>query len=117
MSKELNYTENSPHSIKIGDTDTDVFLTVIKDEIPVNLSLATSIMFKMADSNNTFIKSVDIDIPNSTADIGCLDVPLSTNTSELTSGLYYFEVWVVTNGKTDIYPSEGFKSFTINDNI
>lgn len=115
--KELEYTSDSPQSIKVGDTDTDIYLAVTKDETPVNLSLATSIMFKVADSTNTFIKSVDIDIPDSTVEVGCLDVPLSTNTSELTSGLYYFEVWVVTNGKTDIYPSEGFKSFTINDNI
>lgn len=118
MTKELNYLENSPQSIKVGDTDTNIYLSLSINKLPQNLSLATSIKFKIADSSSNYIKSVDIDIPNNIDGIkGHLTIPLTSIVSDLPSGLYYFEVWVVANDNTDIYPDTDFKSFTINNNI
>lgn len=118
MTKELNYLENSPQSIKVGDTDTNIYLSLSINKLPQNLSLATSIKFKIADSSSNYIKSVDIDIPNNIDGIkGHLTIPLTSIVSDLPSGLYYFEVWVVANNNTDIYPDTDFKSFTINNNI
>lgn len=117
--KSLQYSNDSQQSVKIGDTDTTIKLLFNKDNQVVDLTAASSINLKVADSQHAYIKTVSIDISNQ-SDLanGYLTVDLNDALiSGLPSGTYYFEMWVNIDNETEIYPDSGFKSFVIKNNI
>ncbi|MFT8607995.1 MAG: collagen-like protein [Liquorilactobacillus nagelii] len=120
MAKTLIYADGSPTSVKISDTDTNLYLKLAKDNVAVDLSTAKSIDVKIADSNKNYLKDISInpaDLPN--ASKGVLILPLnSTNIAGLPAGSYAFEVWIETaDSNQEIYPDVDVKMFTIFSNI
>ncbi|MCI1921979.1 MAG: hypothetical protein LKJ22_08665 [Liquorilactobacillus nagelii] len=120
MAKTLIYAAGSPASVKIGDTDTDLYLQVAKDNVAVDLTVVTSITVKIADANKNYLKDISVS-PSSLpdGDKGILVVPLNSgNISGLNSGDYYFEVWIVTTGgDSEIYPDMNVTKFHVFNNI
>ena len=87
------YVPGSPTSVKLGDTDTNLYLQVAKDNVNVDLTSVKSITVKIADSNKNYLKDISIAPANLTSgNNGILTVPLnSDNVGGLNSGDYYFE--------------------------
>lgn len=120
MAKTLIYAAGSPTSVKIGDTDTDLYLQVAKDNVAVDLTAVKSITVKIADTNKNYLKDISISPSNLTdGNQGILIVPLNSgNISGLNSGDYYFEVWIVTaDGDSEIYPDMNVTKFHVFNNI
>lgn len=120
MAKTLIYASGSPTSVKIGDTDTSLYLQVAKDNINVDLTSVKSITVKIADANKNYLKDISISsssLPD--GDKGILVLPLnSDNIGGLNSGDYYFEVWIVTtDNETEIYPDMNVTKFHVFNNI
>jgi hypothetical protein len=120
LAKTLVYADGSPTSVKISDTDTNLYLQLAKDNTPIDLSVAKTIDVKIADSNKNYLKDISInpaDLPN--ASKGVLILPLnSANIAGLPAGSYAFEVWIETaDSNQEIYPDVDMKMFTIFNNI
>lgn len=120
MAKTLMYVPGSPTSVKLGDTDTDLYLQVAKDNVAVDLTAVKSITVKIADANNNYLKDISIAPASLTSgNNGILTVPLnSDNVGGLNSGDYYFEVWIVTaDSETEIYPDMNVTKFHVFNNL
>lgn len=120
MAKTLMYVSGSPTSVKLGDTDTNLYLQVAKDNVAVDLTTVKSITVKIADANNNYLKDISITPANLTSgNSGILTVPLnSDNVGGLNSGDYYFEVWIVTaDSETEIYPDMNVTRFHVFNNL
>ncbi|WP_281829399.1 hypothetical protein [Lactobacillus amylolyticus] len=120
MAKTLIYADGSPTSVKISDTDTNLYLQLAKDGTAVDLSTAKSIDVKIADNNKNYLKDISInpaDLPNGSK--GVLILPLnSTNIAGLPAGSYAFEVWIETaDSNQEIYPDVDMKMFTVFNNV
>lgn len=120
MSKTLIYASGSPTNVKIGDTDTSLYLQAAKDNANVDLTSVTSITVKIADANKNYLKDISISsssLPD--GDKGILVLPLnSDNIGGLNSGDYYFEVWIITaDNETEIYPDMNVTKFHVFNNI
>lgn len=114
------YVPGSPTNVKIGDTDTSLYLQVAKDNANVDLTSVKSITVKIADSNKNYLKDISISsssLPD--GGNGILAVPLnSDNVGGLNSGDYYFEVWIITaDSETEIYPDMNVTKFHVFNNI
>lgn len=120
MAKTLMYVPGSPTSVKLGDTDTDLYLQVAKDNVAVDLTAVKSITVKIADASHNFLKTINIDkTALNNADKGIVDFPLTIeNLNGLPASTYYFEIWIVTaDSDLEIYPDVDVANFTIINNI
>lgn len=120
MAKILIYAVGSPTSVKIGDTDTDLYLQIAKDNVAVDLTAVKSITVKIADTNKNYLKDISINPTNlPDGDKGILVLPLNSgNVNGFNSGDYYFEVWIVTaDNETEIYPDMNVTKFHVFNNI
>ncbi|MCP9357365.1 hypothetical protein KBX49_09130 [Liquorilactobacillus satsumensis] len=120
MAKTLIYAAGSPESVKIGDTDTVLYLQMAKDGLKVDLTKVNSIAVKVA-NNESFLKTITIDKNKLSYDPthGVVEVPLSKDSvGALPTGTYGFEVWITTaDNESEIYPDVGVIKFTIFNNI
>ena len=120
MTKTLLYVPGSPTSVKLGDTDTNLYLQVAKDNAAVDLTTVKSITVKIADANKNYLKDISIAPASLTSgNNGILAVPLnSDNIGGLNSGDYYFEVWIITaDSETEIYPDMNVTKFHVFNNL
>lgn len=120
MAKTLVYATGSPVSVKIGDTDTVLYLQIAKDNVNVDLTTVQSIQVKIADKTS-FLKTISIDKDKLTKapTKGVVELPLNKdNTSGLPDGNYIFEVWITTaDSESEIYPDSGVSNFSIVTNV
>ncbi|MGY5275493.1 carbohydrate binding domain-containing protein [Lactiplantibacillus plantarum] len=118
MAKTLSFTDNSPQTVKIGDTTTSFTLVCGNDNLATDLTNATSITAKLGNASG-YLKSVTVD-PASLTDPTTGQVIVNFNADLMTNlpaGGYTLEVWVVDSTGTSIYPSDGSTGFNITNNI
>ena len=118
MAKTLDFTDMSPRTVKIGDTTTSFTLICGNNNVPTDLTNATSITVKLGNASG-YLKSATVDpasLTDSTPDQVTVAFTADLMTS-LPAGGYAIEVWVVDSTGTSIYPSDGSTGFTITNNI
>lgn len=118
MAKTLIYAEGSTRSVKIGDTNTSLYLQIAQDNVNVDLATAKSINVKVR-SRDSFVKTIEITSDDIQSIPGVIQVPLNNaNIGGLPDGDYYFEVWVVNaDDQSEIYPDIGVANFSIVNNV
>lgn len=125
--KTLTFSQDSPTTTKVGDTETTFTLVLGESETSVDLTKAKSISIKLGNvdgylgSSEYPVSSISTDNPS--------QVELKTNDSifnGLSANVYLLEVWVeytdpsdTTGAKTltSIYPSEETLQFGLNQNL
>ncbi|MFT8491553.1 hypothetical protein [Oenococcus sicerae] len=120
MAKTLIYAAGSPRQVKIGDTDTVLYLQIAKDNVSVDLTKVQAIQVKIADKES-FLKTITIDKSKLAYDPtnGVVELPMSKdNIGGLPTNTYQFEVWITTaDSENEIYPDVGVAVFSIINNI
>lgn len=120
MAKTLIYAAGSPRQVKIGDTDTVLYLQIAKDNVNVDLTKVQTIQVKIADKES-FLKTITIDKNKLAYDPtnGVVELPMSKdNIGGLPTNTYQFEVWITTaDSENEIYPDVGVAVFSIISNI
>lgn len=95
---------------KIGDTNTLISFTTMRNHQPVELSSGTLSLFQIK-NNNGFIQSAKAKIQGETVILNSKDL------ANLPVGQYQLELWHRNDdGTNDIYPDQGWLQFTINEN-
>lgn len=109
MSKELNYTEDSPRQTKLGDTTTKLNLALTENGNNIDVTGITNITVKLGDASNKVVSEISVDPTNLTTDSdSVITVPIdSTVMSKLKVGYYGMEAWVTNSKGINIFPSEG----------
>lgn len=118
MEKTLSFTDTSPQTIKIGDTNTSLTLICGNDNVAADLTSATSITVKLGNASG-YLKSIQID-PTKLTNPKTGEITVKFDNDLMTSlpaDNYAIEVWVVDSIGTSIYPSDWSTWFTINNNI
>lgn len=102
--------QNDDAQFKIGDTNTQIGFTTMKDQNPVALSNSGLSMFQIKNQNG-FVQSAKAKLQGTTAILNSKDL------SNLPVGQYQLELWHQnSDGTNDIYPDQGWLPFTINEN-
>lgn len=102
--------QNDDAQFKIGDTNTQIGFTTMKDQKPVALSTNGLSMFQIKNQNG-FVQSAKAKLQGTTAILNSKDL------SNLPVGQYQLELWHQnSDGTNDIYPDQGWLPFTINEN-
>lgn len=120
--RNLDFTSDSPQSIKLGDSSDTISLRVTELGQPVDLSKASSITVKIGNTAG-FLTEINVDVSSLLHPTdGRIDVVIDSNISnELPAGQYLLEVWIDdTHGNTAIYPDTSYPSvigFSIKKNI
>ena len=103
-------TRNDDAQFKIGDTNTQIEFTTMKDQKPVALSTSGLSMFQIKNQNG-FVQSAKATLQGTTAILNSKDL------SNLPVGQYQLELWHQnSDGTNDIYPDQGWLPFSINEN-
>ncbi|MFT8477737.1 MAG: hypothetical protein ABF682_10070 [Liquorilactobacillus sp.] len=76
MAKTLIYAEGSTRSVKIGDTNTSLYLQIAQDNVNVDLATAKSINVKVR-SRDSFVKTIEITSDDIQSIPGVIQVPLN----------------------------------------
>ena len=101
---------NDDAQFKIGDTNTQIGFTAMKDQKPVALSTSGLSMFQIKNQNG-FVQSAKAKLQGTTAILNSKDL------SNLPVGQYQLELWHQnSDGTNDIYPDQSWLPFTINEN-
>lgn len=101
---------NDDAQFKIGDTNTQIGFTTMKDQKPVALSTSGLSMFQIKNQNG-FVQSAKAKLQGTTAILNSKDL------SNLPVGQYQLELWHQnSDGTNDIYPDQGWLPFAINEN-
>lgn len=120
--RNLNFTSDSPQSIKLGDSSDTISLRVTELDQPVDLSKATSITVKIGNTAG-FLTEIDVAVSSLLHPTdGRIDVVIDSKiSSDLPAGQYLLEVWIDdAHGNTSIYPDTSYPSvigFSIKKNI
>lgn len=102
--------QNDDAQFKIGDTNTQIGFTAMKDQKPVALSTSGLSMFQIKNQNG-FVQSAKAKLQGTTAILNSKDL------SNLPVGQYQLELWHQnSDGTNDIYPDQSWLPFTINEN-
>lgn len=102
--------QNDDAQFKIGDTNTQIGFTTMKDQKPVALSTSGFSIFQIKNQNG-FVQSAKAKLQGTTAILNSKDL------SNLPVGQYQLELWHQnSDGTNDIYPDQGWLPFTINEN-
>lgn len=117
MSKELNYTEDSPRQTKLGDTTTKLNLALTENGNNIDVTGITNITVKLGDASNKVVSEISVDPTNLTTDSdSVITVPIdSAVMSKLKAGYYGMEAWVTNSKGINIFPSEGVLKFNVNE--
>lgn len=101
---------NDDAQFKIGDTNTQIGFTAMKDQKPVALSTSGLSMFQIKNQNG-FVQSAKAKLQGTTAILNSKDL------ANLPVGQYQLELWHQnSDGTNDIYPDQSWLPFTINEN-
>lgn len=114
MSKDLNLTDSSPTSVKVGDTSTTFMLQLTVDGNNYDLSDASNISVVVADANLKIVDTITVD--KTTVDTP-EDGVLPVNFTEKTAGNYNVEAHIADGNGMNIFPSEGFMAITVNESL
>ena len=119
MSKDLNLTDNSPTSVKTGDTSTKFSMQLTVDGNNYDISQASAISIVIADISNKVIDSIAVDPATvSVPEDGVIPVPFGQAVMDkLTAGQYNVEAHVTDINGVNIFPSEGFMALTVNQSL
>ena len=102
--------QNDDAQFKIGDTNTQIGFTTMKDQNPVALATSGLSMFQIKNQNG-FVQSAKAKLQGTTAILNPKDL------SNLPVGQYQLELWHQnSDGTNDIYPDQGWLPFAINEN-
>ena len=102
---------------KFGDTDAIMSFTPRTDGKTPNISNAT-LTFEIANGNARTRDDYIASAPGESDDGGNTIVMHTSDLTNLKPGTYAVELWITDNDtkKTSVYPSEGFCSFTVDEN-
>lgn len=119
MSKELNYTEDSPRQTKLGDTTTKLNLALTENGNNVDVTGITNITVKLGDASNEVVSEISVDPTTLVADSdSVITVPIdSAVMGKLKVGSYGMEAWVTNGNGVNIFPSEDVLKFEINESL
>lgn len=102
------YLGNGDKQFKFADTTTEIHLSALDDGIAANLTTNSKVRIK---NDSGYLLDVNASITNNYA------VITSGQLNNLPAGSYMLELWDTINGGTAIYPSNGFLTLQINDNV
>lgn len=120
--RNLDFTSDSPQSIKLGDSNDILSLQVTESDKPVDLSKVSSITIKIGNTLG-FLTEINVDVSSLLHPTdGIIDVVISSKfSSKLPAGQYLLEVWIDdAQGNTVIYPDTSYPTvigFSIKKNI
>lgn len=104
---DLKSTETE---FKIDDTNSQIHFTALIDDQPQSFPAGDFVQFQIK-NNNGYIQPAKGVVDGSQVILNSEDL------KGLPVGTYQIELWHIDkNGKRDIFPANGFKSFTINEN-
>ena len=117
MSKELNYTEDSPRQTKLGDTTTKLNLALTENGNNIDVTGIANITVKLGDASNKVVSEISVDPTNLTTDSdSVITIPIdSAVMDKLKVGHYGMEAWVTNSKGINIFPSEGVLKFNVNE--
>lgn len=120
--RNLDFTKDSPQSVKLGDSKDILSLLVTESDKPVDLSNVSSITVKIGNTEGYLTETnVDVSSLQHPTD-GIIDVVIDSDISrKLPAGSYLLEVWINdSKGNTVIYPDTSYPTvigFSIKKNI
>lgn len=120
--RNLDFTSDSPQSIKLGDSNDALSLKATELGQPVDLSKASSIIVKIGNTAG-YLTEINVDVASLLHPTdGIIDVVISSKVSStLPAGDYLLEVWIDdAQGNTVIYPDSSYPTvigFSIKKNI
>lgn len=104
---DLKSTETE---FKIDDTNSQIHFTALVDDEPQSFPAGDLVQFQIKNEHG-FIQPAKGTVSGSQVILDSQDL------KNLPVGTYQIELWHITkDGKTDIFPANGFKDFTINQN-
>ncbi|AUV59724.1 tail fiber protein [Lactobacillus phage Bassarid] len=102
------YLGNGDKQFKFADTTTEIHLNALDNGSAAALTTAAKVRIK---NDSGYLLEVSANIDKNHA------VITSGQLSKLPAGSYLIELWDTVDGGTAIYPSDGFLSLQINDNV